>query len=60
MDRYADLWAMVNDMTIAQVRHKIVHEYGCDLWEMMEGATLDGLHREQLVSIYAELDAREG
>ena len=58
MDRYGDLWAMVNQLTIAQVRHKIIHEYGCDLWEMVEGNSLEGLHREQLVSLYAEEDAR--
>ena len=63
MDRYGDLRAIVNDLTIAQVRHKISVEYGHPLWcnsNRPNGTSLDEWHREQLVSLYAEEDAREG
>ena len=58
LDRHEDVRAMVDMLTIAQVRHKIEVEYGLPLWYMPPtGTSLEDWHRDQLFETILEHDA---
>ena len=58
LDRHEDVRAMVDMLTIAQVRHKIQIEYGLPLWNTVPtGMNIEDLHRDQLFETILEHDA---
>ena len=58
MNRHEDIRAMVDDLTIAQVRHSIEFDYGVPLWSMnSEASSIEEVHRDQLFELILEHDA---
>ena len=58
LDRHEDVRAMVDMLTIAQVRHQIEFDYGVPLWSMnTEASSIEEVHRDQLFELILESDA---